>query len=85
MLFRSTFAGVGSFFTSNADIGDSACTLTNHSIVGNRLTYRDITNETNTVVSVRLWGIHHLKSIDLDGCQNISDIGLSFLAEGIII
>ena len=77
-----TFAGVGSFFTSNADIGDSACTLTNHSIVGDRLRNRDITIETSTVVSVRPWGICHLKSIDLSYCQNISDIGISALAEG---
>ena len=79
-----TFAGVVSLFTSNADIDDrnynpskgGACTLKNHGPVRYRLRSRDITTETNAVVSVRSWGMHHLTSIDLSVCHRISDVGL---------
>ena len=85
-----TFAGVGNLFTSNADIDDmnhnlsngGACTLENDGTVRYRLRSRYIATETNTVVSVRPWGFHHLTSIDLSNCDGISDIGVSAIAEG---
>ena len=85
-----TFAGVGNLFTSNADIDDmnhnlsngGACTLKNDGTVRYRLRSRYIATETNTVVSVRPWGFHHLTSIDLSNCDGISDIGVSAIAEG---
>ena len=81
-----TFVGVGILFPSNADNQNlnngNAGTYNNHSTVIDRLRSLGITTETNTVVSVRTWGCHHLTSIDLSGCDNISDIGVSALAEG---
>ena len=81
--------GVGSLFTSDADNRNlnngGAGTFNNHSIVGDRLSNRDITIETSTSVSVKPAGCHHLKSIDLTGCKSMLAIGVSALAEWFVI
>ena len=85
-----TFAGVGNLFTSNSDIDarnhnlitGGACTSRSHSTVIDGLRSCDIATETNTIVSVRPWGCHHLTSIDLSNCARVSDIGVTAIAEG---
>ena len=43
---------------------------------------RDVEADTNKIVSVRPQSCRHLISINLSGCDSLSDIGMSAIAEG---
>ena len=85
-----TFIGICDSSTLNTDTdgrndnmnNSGAVELQSHSTVRNRLKNSDITTDTSTCTLVRRWGCPHLTSIDLSGCNSISDIGILALAEG---
>ena len=76
-----TFTGIGLSCVQNVDTG-GADSIQYNSAVRYTCRNREITADTNKIVSVRARRCRHLISIDLSGCDSISDIGILAIAHG---
>ena len=82
-----TFTGVDTLFAQNAYNGNillhfCADIVKSSGTVKCRVRNRDIATDIKTAASIRTRGCRHLTSINLANCQDISNVGISAIAEG---